>query len=236
MKKNGNRKKSRRVIKQRWKDNIMNRDKVFDFLGGIIVGAAFISAIFFFHTMKKLQGQQVVAPVKIMWPESTLVEPELHYYNIPDTLPEISVINYNEDNRKCLALNIYFEARNQLVKGQFGVAYVTLNRVYDKKFPNTICKVVKQGRYHSSGEPKRNECQFSFYCDGKPDIPKDISAWENAITIANHALNNYSKNYQDVTHGATFYHATYVRPDWSRFNLEHSITIGNHIFYRTKNE
>jgi len=211
-------------------------NKACDFLGGIIVGAAVISSVFFFHTMKKLEKQQTIAPVEIMWPEKTLTEPDLQFYDIPQQLPEISAINYNEENRKCLALNIYFEARNQLVKGQFGVAYVTLNRVYDKKFPDTICKVVKQGRYHASGEPKRNECQFSFYCDGKSDIPKNITAWENAQTIANHALDNYSKNYQDVTHGATFYHATYVKPDWSRFNLEHSVTIGNHIFYRSRND
>ena len=43
----------------------------------------------------------------------------------------------------CLALNIYFEARDQTVKGQMAVALVTINRVTSKRFPNTICKVVK---------------------------------------------------------------------------------------------
>ena len=47
--------------------------------------------------------------------------------------------------RECLARNIYFEARNEPFAGQFAVAMVTLNRVHDKQFPNTICKVVYQG-------------------------------------------------------------------------------------------
>ena len=46
----------------------------------------------------------------------------------------------------CLAKNIYFESRNQPWVGQVAVAQVTLNRVRDSRFPNTICKVVKQKR------------------------------------------------------------------------------------------
>ena len=37
---------------------------------------------------------------------------------------------------ECLAKNIYFEARNDPFAGQFAVAMVTLNRVYDKNFPD----------------------------------------------------------------------------------------------------
>ena len=47
--------------------------------------------------------------------------------------------------RECLADNIYFEARNQGFAGWVAVAQVTLNRVRDDRFPNTICEVVKQG-------------------------------------------------------------------------------------------
>ena len=44
----------------------------------------------------------------------------------------------------CLADNIYFEARNEPVEGMYGVAFVTMNRVRDGSYPNTICNVVKQ--------------------------------------------------------------------------------------------
>ena len=51
----------------------------------------------------------------------------------------------------CLADNVYFEARNQGTAGWSAVISVTLNRVKDKRFPNTICEVVKQG-------PTRESC------------------------------------------------------------------------------
>ena len=38
---------------------------------------------------------------------------------------------------ECLARNIYFEARNEPFAGQFAVALVTLNRVYDENFPKS---------------------------------------------------------------------------------------------------
>ncbi len=208
-------------------------NKVIDFIKGIIVGSAICSSILFYCYMDDYKKQLYAKPTEVTWPEKTLPEPELHYYEIPKALPVIKKTNYNDENRKCLALNVYFESRNQPVRGQFGVAYVTLNRVHDKRFPDTICGVVKQGKY-KGGRVKRDQCQFSFWCDGLDDTPKHVIAWDNAKTIANHALDNYSKTYQDVTHGATYYHATYVNPDWSRFNLEHAVTIGNHIFYRTK--
>ena len=71
--------------------------------------------------------------------------------------------------RECLARNIYFEARNEPFAGQFAVAMVTLNRVHDEQFPNSICEVVYQGLHWPSGHPKRDRCQFSWYCDGKVD-------------------------------------------------------------------
>jgi spore germination cell wall hydrolase CwlJ-like protein len=77
-----------------------------------------------------------------------------------------------------LAKNVYFEARNQGVAGQLAVAMVTLNRVSDKRYPNTIREVVTQGLTRASwlsGEqvPIKNKCQFSWYCDGKADTIAD---------------------------------------------------------------
>ena len=50
----------------------------------------------------------------------------------------------------CLANNIYFESRNQPKLGRIAVGQVTMNRVNSKRFPNTVCEVVKQG-----GEKKK---------------------------------------------------------------------------------
>jgi spore germination cell wall hydrolase CwlJ-like protein len=40
---------------------------------------------------------------------------------------------------ECLALNAYFEARNQSDAGMIAVSHVVLNRVASDRFPNTLC-------------------------------------------------------------------------------------------------
>ena len=72
------------------------------------------------------------------------------------------------DERTCLVEAVYFEARSETLIGKLAVANVILERMYNKSFPNTICGVVKQGRYWE-GKPVRNKCQFSYWCDGKTD-------------------------------------------------------------------
>jgi spore germination cell wall hydrolase CwlJ-like protein len=48
----------------------------------------------------------------------------------------------------CMALNIYHEAKNQSMLGQIAVGQVVMNRVEDRRFPNTVCEVVKQAATH----------------------------------------------------------------------------------------
>jgi len=54
-------------------------------------------------------------------------------------------VKYNISSVKCLADNMYHEARGQGTAGLLAVSSVVINRVKDKRFPNTICEVVKQG-------------------------------------------------------------------------------------------
>ena len=137
-------------------------------------------------------------------------------------------------DRFCLAQNIYFEAGNQPLIGRYAVANVTLNRVNDLQFPNTVCEVVYQSKSYTkswrTGEliPKRGMCQFSWYCDGKSDEPKDSVTWIESIRIADMALQ--SANF-DVTEGALWYHADYVYPYWAD-HLERVVIIEDHIFYK----
>jgi len=135
----------------------------------------------------------------------------------------------------CLALNIYHEARGSSLADQAAVADVVLNRVRDRRYPGTVCDVVYQARTRPSWKdetvmiPIRNQCQFSWYCDGRDDTPKDQDAWINAQQIAFFMI--LDNKYRGITQGATHYHATYVEPKWARgFNLIGR--IGEHIFYR----
>lgn len=137
----------------------------------------------------------------------------------------------------CLALNIYHEARGDNLAGQFAVADVVLNRVEDRRYPNTICEVVKEGPISKWWKeekgievPVRNRCQFSWWCDGKSDEPNSPLSWRKAQEIAYHIVND--NLYRGVTEGATHYHATYVDPSWNRSMVVIG-RIGEHIFYKS---
>ena len=144
---------------------------------------------------------------------------------------QLSLDTIDIKSLECLALNIYHEARGESEKGQVAVALVTRNRVEDPRFPNSYCGVVKQGRITSwAPATKINECQFSWYCDGKSDRVNSMFSWEEAVRIAYEVMYN---DIVDFTRGATHYHANYVRPYWRKDRqLTRVKIVGTHIFYR----
>ena len=125
----------------------------------------------------------------------------------------------------CVALAIYFEARGEPDAGQIAVAHVVRNRIEDPRYPDNACDVVKQG-YYWNGNPIRNMCQFSFYCDGKPEDPHDEQAWRDALYIV-----HLSGLIPDITGGATHYHSTKVFPEWA-YTGQVTTNIHKHVFYR----
>ena len=133
------------------------------------------------------------------------------------------------DEVECLALNIYHEARNQPTAGKLAVAQVTLNRVKHDRFPNTICGVVYQG-YYANNAPIKNKCQFSWWCDGKSDKPKELQSWNYALMLARHMHEGIFDNI-DVVKDATHYHAVYVKPYWTKEKKKVKV-IADHIFYK----
>ena len=138
------------------------------------------------------------------------------------TCSSVEASDENEEAH-CLAKNIYFEAGNQPLAGRIAVGQVTLNRKDHGMFPNTVCNVVYQG-----GE-KRHRCQFSWYCDGKSDIPTDSETWLASIVLAYRLLNFDD---MDITEGSLWYHANYIdKPYWSS-ELTPTVVINNHIFYK----
>ena len=123
----------------------------------------------------------------------------------------------------CLALNTYFEARGEPDEGKEAVAHVVMNRVASERYPDTICDVIQQG-----GELRRNRCQFSWWCDGRSDKPRNKKEWQKSAELA---LSVYWGRSDDPTAGALWYHAEYVKPYW-RKHFERGPKIGQHIFYR----
>ncbi len=126
---------------------------------------------------------------------------------------------------RCMATAIYFEARDEPVKGQVAVAQVIMNRIRSPFYPKTICGVVYQG------ERNRHGCQFSFTCTGKTNSVKEKPEWATAVKIAKQVI--AGEVWLDEVGYATHYHATYVHPSW-RFELDKVAQIGGHIFYKMR--
>ena len=136
---------------------------------------------------------------------------------------------------ECMAKNIYFEAAVESTAGQLAVAQVTLNRVNSKHYPNSVCEVVYQGPHTSDGFPKRDRCQFSWYCDGKGDeIKNKGKLWNTAHNLAKYVLKRQN-DLLDITDGATHYHANYIdAPRWAG-QKRVTTSIDQHIFYGVRN-
>jgi len=132
----------------------------------------------------------------------------------------------------CMAQNIYFEAGNQPLAGKIAVAQVVLNRLDDPHYPDDMCDVIYQAKYAENWlgnqMPIRNQCQFSWYCDGKSDEPVDSPTWLNSLLVARDVVQG---KYGDITEGATHYHSDSIYPYWAD-SLNQTVIINNHIFYK----
>ena len=139
----------------------------------------------------------------------------------------------------CMAKNIFFEAAIESTAGKLAVAHVTLNRVDSKQFPNSVCEVVYEGPHYTASNgtqyPVRDRCQFSWYCDGKGEDPREGSRlWEDAQELAKYVLLR-QEELPDITDGALHYHASYIdAPKWAK-KTKITTKIDTHIFYRLNN-
>lgn len=126
---------------------------------------------------------------------------------------------------RCLAENIYYEARGEPLDGQYAVAEVTLNRVRSPRYADTICEVV----YDTRWDPirRRRVGHFSWTELEDRDEPWG-PAWEQATAVA---MAVYNESHMPLVPNALHYHAVGVHPYWAR--SMHSVAkIGNHVFYR----
>ena len=126
---------------------------------------------------------------------------------------------------KCLANAVYFESRSEPVRGQIAVAQVVMNRVFSGFYPNDVCGVVYQNAH------RHLACQFTFACDGIPDVVTDEESWSRAQRIARETLDG--KLWLPEIAKSTHYHASYVYPYWVRA-MRKNAKIGLHNFYRPR--
>lgn len=143
-----------------------------------------------------------------------------------DAIVSVSYADLEKHQQKqvdCLAQNIYHEARSETQKGKEAVAFVTLNRTQNDKFPKDVCGVVKQKSFWQG----LTVCQFSWFCT-QAKIDRNSDSYKEALEIALYVYSNYTR-LSDVTKGALFYHADYINPGWR--GLVKTTKIGRHVFY-----
>lgn len=126
-----------------------------------------------------------------------------------------------DDAITCLARSIYWEAKGKSFADMEAVASVVMNRLGKEGFPDTVCKVVKQGS-------EQKTCQFSWWCDGRSDQVVEDDQYTIAKEIARKALN---KQLPDRTHGALYFHDRNVKPDWAKEYIKTTET-GMFLFYK----
>jgi len=120
---------------------------------------------------------------------------------------------------------VYFEARGEAVRGQIAVAQVVMNRVFSGFYPTSVCGVVYQNAN------RRLACQFTFACDGIPDVVREPDMWDRARKIAKATFDG--QLWLPEVGKSTHYHAYWVHPSWVR-EMRKMYRTGVHTFYRPR--
>lgn len=155
--------------------------------------------------------------IDTMEPETTVEEPKIAKAVDPKQL-------------KCLAMNIFYEAGYESIKGQAAVARVVMNRIASG-FGKNPCAVVYQATYVDKlvddEMQKVKLCQFSWVCEGKGDPNKNTARYKQAEQVAYDVL-AYDAYSEILPKSALFFHNLQVDPLWP---YKQVAKIGNHIFY-----
>lgn len=131
--------------------------------------------------------------------------------------PEIfAKANKNPNQQvKCLATAVYYEARGEPDLGKKSVAHVIMNRTKSGKYPTDVCSVILQKK------------QFSFVKNRKTLLtPPSNPAYNKILAMAEEIFHNHD-DLVDPTNNALHFHATHVRPNWK---TPVKYRIGNHVF------
>lgn len=144
----------------------------------------------------------------------------------PITPPEVQAVDPTgvdplEEPITCLARTLYWEAKGQPGPDMEAVANVVMNRLAHEGFPNSVCEVVTEGA-------EQSPCQFSWWCDGRPDDVVEEEAYDVAKEVARQALN---QELADRSDGALYFHSRNVTPDWAA-EYRQTTETEHFLFYR----
>lgn len=132
---------------------------------------------------------------------------------------------YNEQQIKCMALNMYYEARGDNDIGMIAVGYVVMNRTASKDFPKTPCEVINQ--YSLKKQTKIKICQFSWKCENKNKIIKEKETYQRSLLLASLVLKQEVKN----PVGKSLYFHAITKKYNENFKHPKSVKIGSQVYY-----
>ncbi|AGG58209.1 hypothetical protein VPDG_00048 [Vibrio phage henriette 12B8] len=121
---------------------------------------------------------------------------------------------------------IYFESRGEPDICKLFVAKTIKTRIAKNFWKDTVEEVVHQ-------VSKKGTCQFSYYCDGKPEtMDYESEAYKHSYEIANWAL--YREDLPDSMFGFPdhFINHALSDKDWYE-GMERVVVCGGHSFYRS---
>lgn len=140
--------------------------------------------------------------------------------------------DFKLQDKKCIAANIFFEARNQGLAGMQAVGDVTMNRRHSSRYPNSICGVVFQRKQFSwTHQISNRQIQNALLGITKNLSKKDKAAMEMSHELAERTVNEGKSVLlpENVLH----YHADYVKPRWAA-KMKRYTKIVSHVFYIDK--
>ena len=164
-----------------------------------------------FSENKRLKDEQEVAKKDKSWLDSlplpsflTRDKSKAHISSDPVDLPDDELHN--------LARMIQAEAGGESYEGKLAVGAVILNRVKDRRFPNSVKGVIS-----APG-------QFEPYSNGRFQRVRPTSS---DLKAAKEAMSG-----SDPTGGAVFFYAPTLTPQRWHETLTPTVTIGNHRFFK----
>lgn len=131
----------------------------------------------------------------------------------------------------CLVTALYYEANLEPAEGILAVAKVVLNRKDSKRYPKTVCGVIKH-------QMVKGVWQFSFWGDKKAlSRPIDRRVWKQMERIAQQAVNIHYSGFDIIEKSMYYYNPDLANPGWAKSKkLQFVAKIGKHRFYkRVKN-
>jgi spore germination cell wall hydrolase CwlJ-like protein len=160
--------------------------------------------------------QEGISPLSTPEPQADIPAPsERSHASLAALVADTDVSAPLDEQTRCLAAAVFYEARSETLEGQLAVARVIINRARSERFRPTLCGVVTQPG------------QFSFVRGGvipQPDVTHPH--WKRAVAISHIAL---ADGWDSAAEGALYFHARRVKTAWAR---PQAAVIDNHVFYR----